>query len=340
MSGSTVWTPAGILKWLRRLCTWWKRITTWRAIVKPLNAANEFRGKSLNQPGFSAETALSLAMASRLAYETGEVVERTALHNWQLDTCKFLSVGETQAFVATCADRVLVVFRGSESPGDWLANLNTLSVSQDFGRVHRGFLAAFRTAEPALQREIKTALLENPHRQLLLTGHSLGGALALLAAAEWHAQFPIAGVYTFGQPAVGKGSFPAFVESHLADRVFRFVNHRDIVPRLPPTFQHVGRLLQFDAAGELEACSTRGSLLREATATATDGDSPMLSAAEFASFQHELHTHQTIAGQRVRAEIHAEGLLRGFRDHHIDEYIRKLAACLKAGFDMRASDND
>ena len=66
---------------------------------------------------------------------------------------------------------------------------------------------------------------------LLLTGHSMGGALAVVAAAKFAADgaIPIAGLYTFGQPTVAEPAFETELATHRR-RYFRFVNSVDMVP--------------------------------------------------------------------------------------------------------------
>ncbi|WP_159396851.1 lipase family protein [Sorangium cellulosum] len=98
---------------------------------------------------------------------------------------------------------------------------------------------------------------------LYITGHSLGGALAVLAAALLYAQADagvfgrdrrqvrswIRGVYTYGQPMVGDAAF-ASMNGDLGKKLFRHVYRRDIVPRLPPRimgdFMHFGQ--QYDSS--------------------------------------------------------------------------------------------
>ncbi|WP_437813658.1 lipase family protein [Sorangium sp. So ce1078] len=94
---------------------------------------------------------------------------------------------------------------------------------------------------------------------LYITGHSLGGALAALAAAVVYAQADaqffdrkprdvrswLRGVYTYGQPMVGDEMFARVMQQDLGKKVFRHVYDKDIVPRLPPRvmkkFEHFGQ---------------------------------------------------------------------------------------------------
>src|SRR5262249_14299388 len=70
------------------------------------------------------------------------------------------------------------------------------------------------------------------------TGHSLGAALATLAATRRAPQ----AVYTFGSPRVGK---EAFVRSLMSIPIYRVVDDEDVVTRVPPEilgFRHVGEV--------------------------------------------------------------------------------------------------
>lgn len=87
---------------------------------------------------------------------------------------------------------------------------------------------------------------------LYITGHSLGGALATLAAARIYAESSLhekywkklRGVYTFGQPMVGNQEFARRFEGVLGQMLYRHIYKNDVVPRMPPftagNFRHVG----------------------------------------------------------------------------------------------------
>ena len=94
-----------------------------------------------------------------------------------------------------------------------------------------------------------------PSLPLVVTGHSLGGALAVLAADILNAQgFLIHSVYTFGQPRVGDATFAARYNMTLGQRTFRIVNSNDLVPRLPGWlmgYRHCGQHFFITAAGAL-----------------------------------------------------------------------------------------
>lgn len=88
------------------------------------------------------------------------------------------------------------------------------------------------------------------------TGHSLGAAIATLAANEVKNRLPTVPVepklITFGSPAVGDAAFAASSTGFLIER---HVNCCDLVPRLPPEitgFVHVGNKIYYDNSGSLD----------------------------------------------------------------------------------------
>ena len=166
----------------------------------------------------------------------------------------------THATLTTYDDCTVIAFRGTASLRDWLtdAEFPLRPLPGTPARVHEGFLTAFISIVPDL-----VAFLAPPHAPrpaprgpLLLTGHSLGGALAVLAA-WWlqHLGFTIHSVYTFGQPRVGDRAFASLYSALLGTKTYRTVNQNDLVPRVP------GVLLGYSHAGELAFINTVGSLV-------------------------------------------------------------------------------
>jgi endonuclease G len=271
---------------------------------------------SLAEKEFNWHTALSLAAASSLAYRNRAVVERTA-KNWGFTDCKFIDIEETQCFISFSASSVLVSFRGTESLGDWLGNLDIFSTQKEYGAVHEGFYNGFADVKEIIEQELNRRSLG----QIWLTGHSLGGALATVAAAEWN-RYPISGVYTFGQPAVGKGrKFSTFFSTNYRNNFFRFVNDDDIVTRIPPTYQHIGELYHFDAPGGLK---TRTEAM---SGTAANDVKPnMMSEKEFDNFQSSL-TRWVGQGTTITEALKdpvSEVFFPSISDHKLSEYIRKI----------------
>ena len=265
-----------------------------------------FDSATLEQSGFDWGAALSAAVSSRLAYENPDKCRKTCLNRWLFSAFKFIESGSTQCFVASNATLILVAFRGTEQVVDWLTNLNVLSTATRYGSVHRGFFDAFQSVRSMLENVIEPIA---KGRKVVLTGHSLGGALATIAGIEWEKKFPLQSIYTFGQPHVGTRSFQANYQPVLGERHYRFVNAYDVVPRVPPGYIHVGKLVRFDGNGEVSA-------LLESTSGL---DAEALTYNEFESLKDRLEDGES------NSRSTAEGLLPNyFSDHKLDRYIEKI----------------
>jgi pimeloyl-ACP methyl ester carboxylesterase len=100
-------------------------------------------------------------------------------------------------------------------------------VSRVGGRVHSGFLNAFSQISDLLDARVQA---KQPGQALWLAGHSLGGALATLAAAHL-GRDTIQGLYTYGCPRVGDAVFAAVLPQQ---SYYRFVHRDDWVTTVPP----------------------------------------------------------------------------------------------------------
>ena len=191
-------------------------------------------------PGRSAVNALALGNASLLAYSDWNDIQHF-LEKWQLSDARLLSAGETQGFVARRDDAVFVSFRGTEPLRlvQWLGDINyrPSSVLPNVpGLVHGGFAGLFAVVQESMWAAVQ-ALSSGGATRLFVTGHSLGGALAVLAAAvlQFDLKRNVSAVYTYGQPRLGDPEFSAAFDAALGSVTFRYVNDLDIVPHVPPT---------------------------------------------------------------------------------------------------------
>jgi hypothetical protein len=120
-------------------------------------------------------------------------------------------------------------------------------------KVHTGFFQAYLPIRDALFKAVETLLRTKP-RPVYVTGHSLGGALAVMATAELanhddaQVRDSVAACYTFGCPKPGDRSFDQYVKVPL----YRITNGVDLVPAVPPIFsgyKHVGDTRYFGKLG-------------------------------------------------------------------------------------------
>ncbi len=140
-------------------------------------------------------------------------------------------------FVLTSKVSNVVVFRGTTRIPEWVRNLLVFQSDYErrgYGRVHSGFSGIYDTFAQQL-REIVSKL--NPAMPLYITGHSLGGALATLAAIDLVLNLPEfknkIQLYTYACPRVGD---PAFATKHsqLIPNSYRVVNLADLFNMVPP----------------------------------------------------------------------------------------------------------
>jgi hypothetical protein len=206
----------------------------------------------LAQPEFSLGNAKALMWLSQLSYETDEPAKvTTLLAPWNLalvpggvvssPATSSLPMPRTEAIVAQGNGAAFVAFAGTDPLviADWVADFN---VRPHMGTTE-GFALALAAAMPAIR-----ALIAPLGLPVFVTGHSLGGALAVLAALELaKAGVSVEAVYTFGMPRPGNAHFKSDYDARLGATTYRLVNGDDIVPTVGPSFlglRHVGRLLR------------------------------------------------------------------------------------------------
>jgi len=231
--------------------------TSWRALVDPGAAEDFFEIDAL--PAFDAgatraysrANALWLSEASRLVYrEDAASRRRYFAERAGLEEVRFFDRGATQGALLRGRGFALLVFRGTLGADDWLSDLDCPPIPwQGGGRVHQGFSRQLERVWDEVRESL--AALDVP---VFYAGHSLGAALATLAAAVRLVEggAPPAALYTFGSPRVGTADFArSFPASFLHCRV---VNDRDVVAKVPPrrlsdavfgnAYRHVGALLR------------------------------------------------------------------------------------------------
>jgi pimeloyl-ACP methyl ester carboxylesterase len=257
---------------------------------------------------YSDRTALLMAKLSLRAYQgfdaddTSFVDFSKGFESLGLRQCIGLIDREagTAGYVVAGDDLIAVVFRGTENELDWKTNFRFQFVMLQGGaKVHAGFFLAYLTIRDTLFTTVKK-LVEKKPRPVYLTGHSLGGALAMMATAELsnhddrELRDCIAACYTFGSPKVGDRSFDQLVKVPL----YRVTNGVDIVPAVPLWFgyRQVGDTRYFSLAG--------AAPLRRA---------PRL-------------LRQALRSLRGLIDLIWSGRLINVADHNMHVYVGKLAA--------------
>jgi triacylglycerol lipase len=227
---------------------------------------------------FSFPAAQALMWLAQLSYEQDTTID-TILARWGLQKLVHLhsptegpgSNTATQGFVCRRNGTTIVAFAGTD-PGIIKTVLTDVQTVPDDRGMHPGF----RRALDAVWTQVRTAALLPDRGRLFVTGHSLGAALAVLAAFRLQREANISAnaVYGFGLPRVGGTEFGTQYEPILGVRTFRLVNGDDPVPSLPPLslgFHHVGRRL---------FCPHEGQFDPRSAPAATQDDQPTFAKIE------------------------------------------------------------
>ena len=191
---------------------------------------------------------LFLAHCSRAAYEDNASLYTSNL-GMPLESFRLFEdeARDTAGFAACSDGHVIVAFRGTFSIKNLTTNLNVGKREACLGRVHTGFDNAAVEVLDLLLTELES--LVDANQTVWFTGHSLGGAVALLAAkrlvTESEHGFPTkcvpSYIVTFGAPKVGDKGFAE--RCPLSDKIIPIVNEGDLVPYMPPikgwNYEHV-----------------------------------------------------------------------------------------------------
>lgn len=170
--------------------------------------------------------------------------------------------------------RIYVVYRGTSSTQDWINNFEFLHsrykplIQEKKGfhkkkcnecvgcTIHKGFNTFIRSNAEEVVREIVKLKKKYPDFSLVVTGHSLGGALAILSGIEFRLLGFETLVVTLGGPKVGNEAFVDYVDElfdtenvdrHISEHhsfeelptgLIRATHKHDIIPMLPPTSRY------------------------------------------------------------------------------------------------------
>lgn len=253
------------------------------------------------EEGFNLDEALYLAQLSELVYSKEITIKDTLAKSYDFETFYYfskqshenvlqkgwmkllmtffkskISLVDLQFMYLSKVDKktgenlVVIVFRGSQEPSDWMTNFDFKSEKfEGHGKVHKGFNHAlklfFKTIRQRNLREITlpTTLLDdikniNKNSKIILTGHSLGGSLATLAGCLLHekgVKKENLEVYTFGAPPIGTKEFVDYYHDKI--NLFRLVNTGDVVPKLDKVLNlfHLGTEITLASNdGEIHSC--------------------------------------------------------------------------------------
>lgn len=199
---------------------------------------------------------------------------------------------DLRGYVAANARDVVVVFRGSSQEREWVRGRHFDLVPVAGGRAHEGFVRLLEAVWKPLLATLFDARAAD--RNLWLAGHSVGGALALIAALRLeHLGFEPAMTATFGSPRV----LDAYAAGSVRSPVYRVENADDPVPRVPwPSmggYAHAGAAIRLMPTGAIAEGRHSDHIARRLDRV------------------NELFEGRAASGMRL--------------DHQMIEYVRKLA---------------
>jgi len=181
---------------------------------------------------------------------------------------------ETLAFIGYHGKTIQVSIRGTVASSviNWITDFNFKLVPLDDNRpdikVHSGFRDAFEKTKSSIRNAVTSTKKLCPScNKIMVTGHSLGGAIATLISLDLInlSNLPVI-EYSFGSPRVGSPEFAEYYSSSGISESWRMVHNKDIVPHLPVLlvgYQHVpieiweisDTFKQCDNSGEDPNCS-------------------------------------------------------------------------------------
>jgi triacylglycerol lipase len=192
------------------------------------------------------ERALIAAKLSAYAYKT-EAQAKVATKKMGFPWCKLISRDGAECLIVKDRNDLWFAFRGTEPSkiNDVMADLNVIKgAAKAGGKVHSGFQQEVNDLWMDILAEIEHNDQLKVRKDVYMTGHSLGAAMATIAATRYQ---PIE-LFTFGSPRVGGSKFIRNIKCpHL-----RFMNNNDIVCRIPPAwlgFRHHGDMIYFNSEG-------------------------------------------------------------------------------------------
>lgn len=269
-----------------------------------------------DRAAYSDRAGWLMSKMSKLAYEEFEKDEAASLKA-KLKALGFEFVrgfdkegekADTQAFLAKNDQIAVLSFRGTTlNFKQILTDLDAHFEPTPDGDVDRGFLRAYILVE----KEVIETVQGLPHGlPLYITGHSLGGALAVIAAKRLDASRTVAACYTYGCPRVGTPRWDKAIKPPL----YRVVNNADAVPAVPFSsvikplkifFSKIG-YFGYQHAGDIRYLTKKGELKTGSAATV----------------RRLFRLISSIVIGIARFDWIKLSFL--FRDHRIAEYVSKL----------------
>lgn len=192
----------------------------------------------------TSESGLNLSNPERVNHQNGLNLigvcqDATANYNY--------AVGHTQFLYREYSDHQVIAYAGSKDLKDWAHDANVVKKQyKDMGWVHTGFADAYDEIV-----KLQNTLVKKD-KPVIVSGHSLGGATATVAALDMKQRgYNVHSVYTYGAPRVGYSDFKDIYEE-AGIPTYRYINAWDVVPRIPKiNYHHVGQPFYLSTSGKM-----------------------------------------------------------------------------------------
>ena len=156
-----------------------------------------------------------------------------------------------QGYVKFQDNAIVVSFRGTVDLKDWISNAKVLQ--RDYQnckscKVHTGFFNYYNSVHLQMLTKVSALSHAHPNSKVIVTGHSLGGAQATLAAVDLIKAGYDTDLITYGSPRVGNKQFSEYVDKTLKGLNLRVTYKNDVVTVTPPQsrgYWHVGQEMHY-----------------------------------------------------------------------------------------------
>ena len=219
------------------------------------------------------------AVLSKISY-----CDISELKTWSCSLCKTSGIelvstfqspdNEMQGYVGLDHNEqsIVVAFRGSSNTQNWLSNAlmikTNIKGTPSNAHVHTGFKLEWnRVGVRTVVLDLISKSMNYSNYKLTFVGHSLGGAVAMIAALDVADSLKIdysrIRIMTQGMPRIGDNNLAIFISSLNWNFIDRVVNNRDVVAHIPPRslkFLHYDKVHWIDSTGKLFKCNINPGL--------------------------------------------------------------------------------
>ncbi|KAF2643139.1 alpha/beta-hydrolase [Massarina eburnea CBS 473.64] len=132
---------------------------------------------------------------------------------------------------------IVITFRGTASIDNWITDLTFKTVDTNLCEgctAHAGFWQSWQDSRKEVLASVERLSNANPTFKIVTTGHSLGGAIATIAAADLRNLKYNVDLYTYGAPRIADSTLSSYITKQ--GNNYRVTHYNDIVPQVPPMF--------------------------------------------------------------------------------------------------------